>query len=242
MFKVRIKDDYNRDVVINFPFEESELAEAMNKMRWKERDIPNLSYQVYPSPSHLDAVYEVEYQGNVIFLRSRFFAETSVLEANILARLTLECGSYDFARAKFYNDNVYYTDALEFANVVRQIDESLICSYEYSSDDEDATTRLGYEIANFDFEINDHIPDEIKNYIDYERIGEDYSDQYYYDEDFYMDIDYDDLEGKLDLYEWEDFEEWDNELFKECLHEEAEASNSAAQKISKLLEILEAGD
>lgn len=207
---------------LGFPFEEEILAEAMAKHGWE--DVSILGYKVFHdggSGTFRQTAWVIDH----------FCEHSSLMQLNITALIAENIPDYEFDRSVFYYDKIIQdANPLSFANVMYQIQDSYVCSYEYSRPDDYTYERLGKEIAGKNSECGEGIPEWATWYVDYIQIGRDYAGEYYFDDEYYICTD--------DCNICEDECNWD--VFEQYLEEKrAQAGGTYKSATDKLLEFLE---
>lgn len=216
---------------LEFPFDEGSFAHAMAKHGWEDGN--NFSYRIINDNRQADK--------KTAWIVGHFRECSDLVDLNTVALIAGNISDDDFDRAVFYyhESMPYNAGPLSFANVMYQIQDLPIRSYEYSMPTNNEYERLGKEIAGRYAECGEPIPTWASRYIDYDRIGRDGSHRYFFDEDFYIYID--DCNIDEIRYVWNEFtNEWDWDLFKRCLAEEKEKISDTLQSTTnKLFEFLE---
>lgn len=227
----RRSDLWQQTATINFPFDEEDLANALVEIGCPLEEAGNLKYSIDFNTGERN--YYTEHMVEIFDTTSN-----SLLHLNMVA-LYIVNETWAFDKAEFYLDEINSNlSLLSFASVLSQVEGSNICDYENPGGG--AYASLGREMWYLDDSAN--VPDYYEEYVDFDGIGRDVADSYYFDENFYVDaynVDVD-PEYYTDFNEFATYENiWSNEEL-ERYYKEAETANDDPIEIKSVTdEILE---
>ena len=227
----RRSDLWQQTATINFPFDEEELANALVEIGCPLAEAGNLKYSIDFNTGERN--YYTEHMVEIFGTTSN-----SLLHLNMVA-LYIANETWSFDKAEFYLDEINSNlSLLSFASVLSQVEGSNICDYENPGGG--AYASLGREMWYLDDSAN--VPDYYEEYVDFDGIGRDVADSYYFNEEFYVDV----YNVDIDPEYYDDFNEfgtteniWDDEDL-ERYYKEVEAANDDPIEIKSVTdEILE---
>lgn len=241
MANVTIWRDENtlfKSVTIPFPFTMEQFIDGLDEIGCPKElsAIEKISY-------HFDNINDYKHVKIIDLFVTVSDNNIPLIYINLLAVLSDSIDSYEFDKAIFYLEEVGVDSVFNFANVLCQVEESNIYSYDYSDPGENADVRLGKEVV-FGIQIED-VSHWLTPYIDFEGIGEDESGEFYYNRDFY--VDYNDIGIDDEYYDdWEELTgyelgEWEFAEFRELLLEQENKHEADIKFTDEILNFLEKG-